>query len=131
MEEKPEADEGYVTLVNAEIAPDGTVTECAERTGHWAWKHPHHDGTLTYTELTGAITMEDVDFGYVPEKTVLHDITLYANPGQKIAFVGATDDDCIAAARRANADGFIRMLPEGSRPCSGGTAAAFPRASGS
>ncbi|MGN1004015.1 MAG: ABC transporter ATP-binding protein, partial [Oscillospiraceae bacterium] len=180
MEEEPEADEGYVTLVNAEVAEDGTVTECAERTGRWAWKHPHHDGTLTYTELKGAITMEDVDFGYTPEKTVLHDITLYANPGQKIAFVGATgagkttitnlinrfydiadgkirydgininkikkadlrrslgvvlqdvnlftgtvmensrygnpdatDEECIAAARLANADGFIRMLPEG------------------
>ena len=91
MDEEPEADNGYVTLVNAKIAEDGTVTETAERTGHWAWKHPHQaDGTVTYTELKGDITMHDVDFGYVPEKTVLHDISLYAAPGQKIAFVGAT-----------------------------------------
>ncbi|MGN1193384.1 MAG: ABC transporter ATP-binding protein [Dorea sp.] len=180
MEEQPEKDEGYVTLVNAKIAKDGTITECQEHTGKWAWKHPHHDGTLTYTELKGDITMYNVDFGYVPEKTVLHDITLYANPGQKIAFVGATgagkttitnlinrfydiadgkirydnininkirksdlrrslgvvlqdvnlftgtvmenirygnpdatDEECIAAAKLANADGFIRMLPKG------------------
>ena len=91
MDEAPEVDEGYVTLVNANIAEDGTVTESKERTGHWAWKHPHQaDGTVTYTELKGDITMYNVDFGYVPEKTVLHDITLYATPGQKIAFVGAT-----------------------------------------
>ena len=91
MDEPVEEDNGYVTLVNAHIAGDGTITECAERTGHWAWRHPHQaDGTVTYTELKGEITMHDVDFGYVPEKTVLHDITLYANPGQKIAFVGAT-----------------------------------------
>ena len=91
MDEEPEQDEGYVTLVNARIGEDGTVTECAERTGHWAWKHPHQeDGTVTYTELKGDITMYNVDFGYVPEKTVLHDVTLYATPGQKIAFVGAT-----------------------------------------
>ncbi|MGN0405567.1 MAG: ABC transporter ATP-binding protein [Bariatricus sp.] len=180
MDEKPETDEGYVTLVNVRVSEEGTLTECAEHTGHWAWKHPHHDGTLTYTELKGDITMDHVDFGYVPEKTVLHDITLYANPGQKIAFVGATgagkttitnlinrfydiadgkirydnininkikkadlrrslgvvlqdvnlftgtvmenirygnpeatDEECIAAAKLANADGFIRMLPEG------------------
>ena len=180
MDEEPETDEGYVTLVNAKIGTDGNITECAEHTGHWAWKHPHHDGTLTYTELKGDITMDDVDFGYVPEKTVLHNITLYANPGQKIAFVGATgagkttitnlinrfydiadgkirydgininkikkadlrrslgvvlqdvnlftgtvmenirygnpnatDEECIAAAKLANADGFIRMLPKG------------------
>ena len=90
MDETPEQDEGYVTLVNCHIAEDGTITECAERTGHWAWRHPHGDGTLTYAELKGDITMTDVDFGYVPEKQVLHDITLYARPGQKIAFVGAT-----------------------------------------
>ena len=90
MDQEPETDEGYVTLVNAKIAPDGTITETSEHTGHWAWKHPHGDGTVTYTELTGDITMENVDFGYVPEKTVLHDVTLYARPGQKIAFVGAT-----------------------------------------
>ena len=91
MDEKPEADEGYVTLVNANIAEDGTITESARRTGHWAWKHYHKaDDTTTYTELKGDITLFNVDFGYVPEKTVLHDITLYARPGQKIAFVGAT-----------------------------------------
>ena len=91
MDEKPEADNGYVTLVNARIDENGTITECAERTGHWAWKHPHKaEGTVTYTELKGDITMYNVDFGYVPEKTVLHDVTLYAYPGQKIAFVGAT-----------------------------------------
>ena len=91
MDEEPEVDDGYVTLVNAKIAQDGTITECAERTGHWAWKHPHQaDGTITYTEVKGDIMMYNVDFGYVPEKTVLHDISLYATPGQKIAFVGAT-----------------------------------------
>jgi len=91
MDEEPEADDGYVTLVNAQIAPDGTITESDEPTGHWAWKHPHQaDGTVTYTEVKGEITMSEVDFGYVPEKTVLHDVTLYANPGQKLAFVGAT-----------------------------------------
>ena len=91
MDEEPEVDEGYVTLVNANIDENGNVTESAERTGHWAWRHPHQaDGTVTYTELKGDITLHEVDFGYVPEKTVLHDITLYARPGQKIAFVGAT-----------------------------------------
>jgi len=90
MDEAPETDEGYVTLVNAHIAPDGTITETRERTGHWAWKHPHGDGRLTYTELKGDITMHEVDFSYVPEKQVLSDITLYAHPGQKVAFVGAT-----------------------------------------
>ncbi len=90
MDEEEETDEGYVTLVNAKIDENGSIIECPERTGHWAWRHPHGDGTLTYTELKGDITMYNVDFAYVPEKTVLHDITLYANPGQKIAFVGAT-----------------------------------------
>ena len=90
MDQEPEADEGYVTLVNAHIAEDGTITEADTHTGHWAWKHPHGDGSLTYTELKGDITMHNVDFGYVPEKQVLCDVTLYANPGQKIAFVGAT-----------------------------------------
>ena len=91
MDEAPEQDEGYVTLVNARVDPDGTIHECPERTGRWAWRHPHQaDGTVTYTELKGDITMKEVDFGYVPEKTVLHDVTLYAHPGQKIAFVGAT-----------------------------------------
>ena len=90
MDEQPEADEGYVTLVNAHIDENGNITEAAERTGRWAWKHPHGDGTLTYTELKGDIVMEMVDFAYVPEKQVLYDVSLYATPGQKIAFVGAT-----------------------------------------
>ena len=90
IDEPEEEDHGYVTLVYANIAEDGTVTESPVRTGKWAWKHPHGDGTITYTELKGDITMDSVDFGYVPEKTVLHEVTLYAKPGQKIAFVGAT-----------------------------------------
>ena len=91
MDEEPEEDQGYVTLVNAQVDEDGTIHECPRHTGHWAWRHPHQaDGSVTYTELKGDITMEHVDFGYVPEKTVLHDVTLYAHPGQKIAFVGAT-----------------------------------------
>ncbi len=91
MDQEPEFDEGYVHLVNAKIGEDGQITQSDERTGRWAWKHFHKaDGTTTYTELKGDITMTEVDFGYVPEKTVLHDITLYAHPGQKIAFVGAT-----------------------------------------
>ncbi len=181
MDQEPEVDEGYVMLVNANIAPDGTITESEKRTGHWAWKHYHKaDDTTTYTELKGDITLFNVDFGYVPEKTVLHDITLYARPGQKIAFVGATgagkttitnlinrfydiadgkirydnininkihksdlrrslgvvrqetnlftgtvmenirygkldatDEECIAAAKLANAHGFIERLPQG------------------
>ena len=91
MDAEPEADDGYVTLVNAKRDENGNLTECNEHTGCWAWKHPHQaDGTVTYTEVKGDITMYNVDFGYVPEKTVLHDVTLYANPGQKLAFVGAT-----------------------------------------
>lgn len=91
MDEEPEEDHGYVTLVNAHIDEQGNISECKEHSGHWAWKHPHQaDGSVTYTELKGDIYMENVDFGYVPEKTVLHDISLYAKPGQKIAFVGAT-----------------------------------------
>ena len=91
LDEKPETDDGYVTLVNAEIAEDGTITESRERTGKWAWRHPHHaDGSVTYTELKGDIRLFDVDFGYVPEKIVLHNVSIYAKPGQKIAFVGAT-----------------------------------------
>ena len=181
MDEPPEQDEGYVHLVNAKIGEDGSIQETPERTGRWAWKHYHKaDDTTTYRELKGDIVMEHVDFGYVPEKTVLHDVTLYARPGQKIAFVGATgagkttitnlinrfydiqegkirydginihkikkadlrrslgivlqdthlftgtvmenirygrldatDEECIAAARLANADGFIKRLPEG------------------
>ncbi len=179
MDEEPETDDGYVTLVNAK-EENGELVETAERTGLWAWKHPHHDGTVTYTKLEGRIVFDHVDFAYNPDKTVLHDITLYAEPGQKIAFVGATgagkttitnlinrfydiadgkirydgininkikksdlrhslgivlqdvnlftgtvmenirygnpeatDEECIAAAKLANADGFIRMLPQG------------------
>ena len=179
MDEEPETDDGYVTLVNAK-EENGVLTETAERTGLWAWKHPHHDGTLTYTKLEGRVVFDSVDFGYVPDTQVLYDVSLYAEPGQKIAFVGATgagkttitnlinrfydiadgkirydgininkikkadlrrslgvvlqevnlftgtvmenlrygnpdatDEDCIAAAKLANADGFIRMLPEG------------------
>ncbi len=179
LDEEPEPDNGYVTLVNAKYE-NGELVETDEVTHIWAWKHPHSDGTLTYTEVKGDITMDDVDFGYVPEKTVLHNIDLYAEPGQKIAFVGATgagkttitnlinrfydiddgkirydgvninkikkadlrrslgvvlqevnlftgtvmdnlrygkpnatDEECIAAAKLANADGFIHMLPEG------------------
>lgn len=90
IDEKPEEDEGYVTLVNAREI-DGKLVECEERTGIWAWKHPHKaDGTITYERLAGDIRMEEVDFGYTPEKIVLHDISLYAKPGQKVAFVGAT-----------------------------------------
>ncbi len=180
MDEKPETDDGYVTLVNANIDENGNITESEKRTGVWAWKHPHHDGTVTYTRLTGDVRLFDVDFGYVPEKIVLHNIDIYAEPGQKIAFVGATgagkttitnlinrfydiadgkirydgininkikkadlrrslgvvlqdvnlftgtvmdnirygrleatDEECIAAAKLANAHGFIKMLPEG------------------
>ena len=180
MDEESETDEGYVTLVNAKYDRNDQLVETDERTGLWAWKHPHHDGTTTYHKLEGSITFTDVDFGYVPEKTVLHDINLYGRPGQKIAFVGstgagkttitnlinrfydiqdgkirydginihkikkadlrrslgivlqdthlftgtvmenirygrldATDEECIAAARLANADGFIKRLPEG------------------
>ena len=180
MDETSETDEGYVTLVNAKYDRDDNLVETDERTGLWAWKHPHHDGTTTYHKLEGNITFTDVDFGYVPEKTVLHDINLYGRPGQKIAFVGSTgagkttitnlinrfydiqdgkirydginihkikkadlrrslgivlqdthlftgtvmenirygrldasDEECIAAAKLANADGFIRMLPNG------------------
>ena len=90
MDAEPEQDQGYVTLVRAKRNPDGTLSETKEHTGLWAWRHPHGDGTLTYTELKGDITMTEVDFAYVPEKTVLHDVTLYAHPGQKLAFVGAT-----------------------------------------
>ena len=90
MDEQPEPDEGYVTLVNAREDKDGNLTECKERTNLWAWKHPHQDGTTTYTRLEGAVVLDDVDFGYNPDKLVLHNISLYAKPGQKIAFVGST-----------------------------------------
>lgn len=90
MDEAPEVDEGYVTLVNAIINEDGSIEETNAHTGHWAWKHPHTDGTLTYTKLKGDVRLQEVDFEYVEGKPVLHDITLYAEPGQKVAFVGAT-----------------------------------------
>ena len=91
IDEEPEADDGYVTLVNADIAADGTIKEADHRTGRWAWKHPHKaDGTVTYTEVRGNVEFDDVYFGYEPEKTVLNGISLYAKPGQKIAFVGST-----------------------------------------
>ncbi len=90
LDEEPETDEGYVTLVNAKEI-DSEIVECEERTGMWAWKHPHKaDGSVTYTKLCGDVRIEKMDFGYTPEKIVLHDITLYAEPGQKVAFVGAT-----------------------------------------
>ena len=179
MDAEPETDDGYVTLVNAK-EENGTLAETDHHTGLWAWKHPHGDGTVTYTKLAGRVVFDHVDFGYTPDKEVLHDITLYAEPGQKVAFVGATgagkttitnlinrfydiadgkirydgininkicktdlrrslgivlqdvnlftgtvmenirygnpaatDDECIAAAKLANADHFIRMLPDG------------------
>lgn len=89
MDEEQEIDNGYVTLVNAKYEND-VLTEAKEKTGIWAWKHPHHDGRLEYVEVKGNIELIDVDFGYEEEKTILHDISLYAKPGQKIAFVGAT-----------------------------------------
>ena len=180
LDEEPETDDGYVTLVNAREKADGTLEEYPERTNVWAWKHPHHDGTVTYTRLQGDVRFYDVDFAYVPGKTVLHDVSLYAKPGQKVAFVGSTgagkttitnlinrfydiadgkirydgininkikkddlrhslgivlqdtnlftgtvmenirygnldahDEECIAAAKLAGADDFIRRLPEG------------------
>ena len=90
MDETPEVDDGYVTLVNAKIDADGNITETTERTGKWAWRHPHGDGTITYTELRGDVRLTEVDFGYEEGKTVLHDVSVYAEPGQKVAFVGAT-----------------------------------------
>ncbi len=90
MDEAPEVDDGYVSLVDAHIAPDGTITEADRHTGHWAWKHPHGDGTVTYTALMGDVQLTEVDFSYDGEKQVLTDVSVYANPGQKVAFVGAT-----------------------------------------
>ena len=90
MDEKPETDEGYVTLVNVEEGPDGSLTETEKHTGHWAWRHPHSDGSLSYTPLRGDVRLFDVDFSYVEGKEVLHDVSVYAEPGQKVAFVGAT-----------------------------------------
>ena len=113
IDEKPEADDGYVTLVNATYV-NGQLTECAERTGMWAWKHPHKaDGSITYTKLEGDVRLFNVDFGYVPEKIVLHDVSLYAKPGQKVAFVGATGAGKTTITNRLTrfydiADGKIR-----------------------
>ena len=90
MDEKPEADEGYVTLVNVEEGPDGSLRETEKHTGHWAWRHPHSDGSLSYTPLRGDVRLIDVDFAYEEGKEVLHDVSVYAEPGQKVAFVGAT-----------------------------------------
>ena len=91
IDEQPEVDEGYVTLVNARKKPDGTIEECEQRTGLWAWKHPHQaDGSVSYTELKGDVRFSDMSFGYNPDHLVLHNITLYAKPGQKLAFVGST-----------------------------------------
>ena len=90
IDQKPEEDNGYVTLVNTKTGENGEIEECSERTDTWAWKHPHGDGTVTYTPLKGDIVMDDVDFGYDPDKIVLHNVSLYAHPGQTVAFVGAT-----------------------------------------
>ncbi len=90
MDREPETDNGYVTLVNAKIDEKGNITETSEHTGKWAWKHPHSDGTLTYTELRGDVRLNEVDFGYEDDKLVLHGVSVYAEPGQKVAFVGAT-----------------------------------------
>ena len=90
MDEEPEQDEGYVTLVNAKFDREGNLVPAEERTGIWAWRHPHHDGTVTYTQLRGEVTFDKMDFGYDEKKLVLHDISLYAKPGQKVAFVGST-----------------------------------------
>ena len=90
MDAEPEVDDGYVTLVRANIAADGTITESVKRTGHWAWKHPHGDGTVTYTPLEGDVRLTEVDFAYEEGKPVLHDVSVYAEPGQKVAFVGST-----------------------------------------
>ena len=90
VDEEPEADNGYVTLVNVETDKNGNITESSKHTGKWAWKHPHGDGTLTYTELNGDVMMSDVTFGYEEGKEVLHNVSVYAKPGQKVAFVGAT-----------------------------------------
>ena len=112
IDEKPETDEGYVTLVNVR-EENGGLIETEERTGVWAWKHPHGDGTVTYTRLRGDVRFFDVDFGYTPEKTVLHDVSIYAEPGQKVAFVGATGAGKTTVTNLINrfydiADGKIR-----------------------
>ena len=128
IDEKAETDDGFVTLVDADIAPDGTITESDHHTGHWAWKNPNDNGKVSYRELRGDVRLIDVDFGYEPNKEVLHDVSVYAEPGQKVAFVGATgtvmdnirygklnatDEECIAAAKLAGADDFITRLPQG------------------
>ena len=90
LDEPSEEDNGYVEIVRCKVKEDGSIEPCEERTGHWAWKHPHHDGTLTYTELKGHVTLNEVDFGYTDEKIVLHDVSMTVEPGQKVAFVGST-----------------------------------------
>jgi len=112
MDQEPEADDGYVTLVNAR-EENGELTECTERTGVWAWKHPHGDGTVTYTRVRGDVRLHEVDFSYDGEKTVLQDVSLYAKPGQKVAFVGATGAGKTTVTNLLNrfydiADGKIR-----------------------
>ena len=113
LDQQPEEDDGYVTLVNAKTDENGAIVECQERTGMWAWRHPHGDGTVTYTPLKGDIVMDDVDFGYDPDKIVLHNVSLYAHPGQKVAFVGATGAGKTTVTNLINrfydiADGKIR-----------------------